>query len=49
MREQLWPTIRALFDNEALLRQMSDNARALARPDAAARLADLLTKLACAG
>jgi undecaprenyldiphospho-muramoylpentapeptide beta-N-acetylglucosaminyltransferase len=48
MLEQLWPTIKALFDNGARLQEMSDNARSLARPDAATRLADLLTKLACA-
>jgi UDP-N-acetylglucosamine:LPS N-acetylglucosamine transferase len=45
MREQLWPTIEALFKDEERLGQMSDNARVLARPDAAARLADLLTQL----
>lgn len=46
MHERLWPTIEVLFRDRKRLRQMGDNARALARPDAAARLADLLTQLA---
>jgi len=46
MDEQLWPLIKALLGDEARLQEMSDNAHVLARPDAAARLADLLTELA---
>jgi UDP-N-acetylglucosamine--N-acetylmuramyl-(pentapeptide) pyrophosphoryl-undecaprenol N-acetylglucosamine transferase len=44
--KQLWPTVKALFNDTDRLRIMGDNARALARPDAAARLADQLTELA---
>jgi undecaprenyldiphospho-muramoylpentapeptide beta-N-acetylglucosaminyltransferase len=46
MAQQLWPTIEALLNNEERLHEMSDTARALARPDAGACLADLLTELA---
>jgi UDP-N-acetylglucosamine--N-acetylmuramyl-(pentapeptide) pyrophosphoryl-undecaprenol N-acetylglucosamine transferase len=46
LRERLWPTVQALFRDEMRLRQMSEAARALARPDAATRLANLLTELA---
>ena len=42
MREQLWPTIEALLTDEERLRQMSEDAQRLARPDATACLADLL-------
>lgn len=45
MGDQLWPTIEALFKDEERLKQMSDNARALARPDAAAHLVDLLMQM----
>jgi len=45
MEEQLWPTIEALMSDSDRLRKMSDSALALAQPDAAARLADLLTAL----
>lgn len=45
MGQQLWPTIHALFSDEARLKEMSDNARALAQSDAAARLVDLLMEL----
>jgi UDP-N-acetylglucosamine--N-acetylmuramyl-(pentapeptide) pyrophosphoryl-undecaprenol N-acetylglucosamine transferase len=46
LREQLWPTVEALFKDEEQLKHMSENARALSRPDAAASLASLLTELA---
>lgn len=46
MAQQLWPTIEALVCDEVRLKEMSNNARALARPDAAARLAYHLTELA---
>ncbi len=46
MGQRLWPTIGALLNDEERLKEMSNNARALAHPDAAARLADLLTDLA---
>jgi UDP-N-acetylglucosamine--N-acetylmuramyl-(pentapeptide) pyrophosphoryl-undecaprenol N-acetylglucosamine transferase len=46
MGERLWPTIKALLEDEGRLRQMSEDAWALARPDATARLADLLAQLA---
>jgi len=46
MRERLWPTIAELLDDEERLKEMGANARALARPEASARLADLLTELA---
>ncbi len=46
MRQQLWPTIEALLNDAERLRRMSANARKLARPDAAANLADLLAQLA---
>jgi UDP-N-acetylglucosamine--N-acetylmuramyl-(pentapeptide) pyrophosphoryl-undecaprenol N-acetylglucosamine transferase len=45
MGQQLWPTIEALFDDKDRLNEMSKRARALARQDAAAHLADLLTEL----
>ena len=44
--KQLWPTVEAMFSDMDRLRKMGDQARALARPDAAARLADQLTELA---
>jgi undecaprenyldiphospho-muramoylpentapeptide beta-N-acetylglucosaminyltransferase len=46
MRQQLWPTIEALLNDAERLERMSANARKLARPDAAANLADLLAQLA---
>jgi UDP-N-acetylglucosamine--N-acetylmuramyl-(pentapeptide) pyrophosphoryl-undecaprenol N-acetylglucosamine transferase len=46
MGRQLWATINSLLSDDARLEAMSHNARALARPDAAARLADLLMDLA---
>ena len=46
MREQLWPTIKALLHDGGRLERMSNNARKLARPDAANCLADLLAQLA---
>jgi undecaprenyldiphospho-muramoylpentapeptide beta-N-acetylglucosaminyltransferase len=46
MRERLWPTIAELLSEEERLKEMSASARALARPEASARLADLLTELA---
>jgi undecaprenyldiphospho-muramoylpentapeptide beta-N-acetylglucosaminyltransferase len=46
MREQLWPTIAELLNDEGRLKAMGANARALARPEAPVRLADLLTELA---
>ncbi len=46
MDQLLWPTIEALLDDEERLKEMSDRARALAQPDAAARLTEVLTELA---
>ena len=46
MPEQLGPMVETLFTDEERLKQMSSRARALAQPNAAACLADLLTKLA---
>jgi UDP-N-acetylglucosamine--N-acetylmuramyl-(pentapeptide) pyrophosphoryl-undecaprenol N-acetylglucosamine transferase len=46
MRQQLWPTIQALFEDDERLKRMSDSARALSRPGATARLADLVIHLA---
>jgi UDP-N-acetylglucosamine--N-acetylmuramyl-(pentapeptide) pyrophosphoryl-undecaprenol N-acetylglucosamine transferase len=46
MREKLWPTIEALLNDEERLKRIGANARKLARPEAAARLADLLAQLA---
>jgi UDP-N-acetylglucosamine--N-acetylmuramyl-(pentapeptide) pyrophosphoryl-undecaprenol N-acetylglucosamine transferase len=46
MGQQLWPTIDSLFSDDERLKEMSDCARELAQPDAAARLADLLIGLA---
>jgi UDP-N-acetylglucosamine--N-acetylmuramyl-(pentapeptide) pyrophosphoryl-undecaprenol N-acetylglucosamine transferase len=46
MEQKLWPIIDMLFNDKDRLEKMSRNARALARPDATARLADLLTELA---
>ncbi len=46
MRQQLWPTIEALLNDAERLGCMSANARKLARPGAAANLADLLAQLA---
>ena len=43
---ELIEPLRDLFKDEARLKEMSRNARALARPDAAAHLADMLTDLA---
>jgi UDP-N-acetylglucosamine:LPS N-acetylglucosamine transferase len=48
MGRQLWPTIEALLNDADRLSEMSSNARALARPDAAAHLADLVIELASA-
>jgi UDP-N-acetylglucosamine--N-acetylmuramyl-(pentapeptide) pyrophosphoryl-undecaprenol N-acetylglucosamine transferase len=45
MGDQLWPMISGLLNDEKRLKEMSDSARALARPDAAARLAALLSEL----
>lgn len=46
MVERLWPTIAALLKDERRLKQMSDSARGLAQPDAAARLTAVLKQLA---
>ncbi len=43
--EALLPTILRLLDNEELLAQMSGNARSLARPDAAAKIAALVKEI----
>jgi UDP-N-acetylglucosamine--N-acetylmuramyl-(pentapeptide) pyrophosphoryl-undecaprenol N-acetylglucosamine transferase len=46
LQRQLWPTIEALFNDDERLKEMSHNSRVLSRPDAAVRLADLLTAIA---
>jgi UDP-N-acetylglucosamine--N-acetylmuramyl-(pentapeptide) pyrophosphoryl-undecaprenol N-acetylglucosamine transferase len=46
MGQRLWPTIESLLGDDERLEEMSKSARALAQPDAAARLADLLGDLA---
>jgi UDP-N-acetylglucosamine--N-acetylmuramyl-(pentapeptide) pyrophosphoryl-undecaprenol N-acetylglucosamine transferase len=45
----LGPTVMRLLDDEDTLRQMSECARMMSRPDAAYRLADEVTRLAGAG
>ena len=42
MKERLYPTIKALLDDEARLSQMREKSKALARTDGAQRLAHLL-------
>jgi UDP-N-acetylglucosamine--N-acetylmuramyl-(pentapeptide) pyrophosphoryl-undecaprenol N-acetylglucosamine transferase len=46
MREKLWPSIEALLNDEERLKHIGANARKLAQPKAAARLAALLAQLA---
>ncbi len=46
MTDQLEPTIRALLEDDERLAQMSQAARTLARPEAAARMAQELARLA---
>lgn len=46
MQKKLWPTIAALLNDQKRLERMSHNARALAQPEAADRLAILLKRLA---
>jgi UDP-N-acetylglucosamine--N-acetylmuramyl-(pentapeptide) pyrophosphoryl-undecaprenol N-acetylglucosamine transferase len=46
MTEQLWPVLRELFGDRGRLQSMAKRMRALARPDAAARLALELRALA---
>ena len=43
--DALLTTIQRLLDDEGLLAEMSENARALARPDAAGRIAELLREI----
>jgi len=43
--EELLPVLRRLLGDRARLRDMAEQMRALARPDAAARLAEELRKL----
>jgi UDP-N-acetylglucosamine--N-acetylmuramyl-(pentapeptide) pyrophosphoryl-undecaprenol N-acetylglucosamine transferase len=47
--EALLPTVRGLLANPARLAEMRERSRALARPDAAARLAEELRALATEG
>jgi UDP-N-acetylglucosamine--N-acetylmuramyl-(pentapeptide) pyrophosphoryl-undecaprenol N-acetylglucosamine transferase len=49
MGEQLLPTIRALIEDRSGLERMAERALALARPEAAKRLAKLLLSLAAEG
>jgi UDP-N-acetylglucosamine:LPS N-acetylglucosamine transferase len=49
MGERLWPTIETLFSDEARLEEMQRNARALAHPEAASRLAALVREMAQCG
>jgi len=49
LAEELLPTLRQWLDDRSRLRDMAARMRALARPDAAARLADELCKLAWRG
>ena len=45
LAEALYPTVRRLLSDPATLRQMSERARALARPDGARNIARLLLAL----
>jgi len=45
LKEELVPTVRSLLGDSARLSEMRERARALARPDAAQRLAQLLVEI----
>jgi UDP-N-acetylglucosamine--N-acetylmuramyl-(pentapeptide) pyrophosphoryl-undecaprenol N-acetylglucosamine transferase len=49
MAERLWPTIETLLNDETRLEEMRGNARALAHPEAASRLAALVKEMAHTG